>query len=98
MFDNSSGTLDQDRFDSYFRWTPYLESREEDMSLVALVQVTPDTIAEYRATVLPPDDQPAVGFYVLYVDSDGEPTVFAYADDQTAATADYAEAVEVDFR
>jgi hypothetical protein len=86
MFQNSSGRLG-DRFDSYFVWSRWA-GRNADTADTTVVEVTEDTLAEYKATVLPPDDMPAVGFYAVAYDQDGGPLAFAYGEDCAQAERD----------
>jgi hypothetical protein len=59
-----------ERYDSFFRWVVEDDrfggkGETKDGEQILLVHVSVDLVAEYRATVLPPDTTPKPGFYVV---------------------------------
>lgn len=85
MFRNSSGVASED-FDPFFHWLYNAHYADQDSPVI--VQVTPDTISEHNATIVPPGPTPAVGFYLLRFEA-WEVYAEVYGDDRAGAEADY---------
>lgn len=79
--------------ESFFKWIRVANSNtfrlNPDGGYTALYDVTRDTVAEYRASVLPPDPTPQTGYYVYEVNGNDEVIVHQHSRDLAAAQAAY---------